>query len=500
LAILEKEIWVRCGLKTDKYYELLGYHIPRRKNNQGRLTVPPNTKILISVSDLPKNSNVKVTKICDDCNEVIKNQSYSKIISSRQAGDGIDRCRRCGSIKAEITKREIMSYEHTLEYWVKENNKNYILLEFSNKNDCTPDKIFKSSGIKYKWNCLLCKSEYSMTIANKVNGNNCPYCTGKKVNHTNCLWATNPDVASLLSDPRIGYEVSKGSQRKLRFTCPKCSNSEMKFIDNVVNQGFSCSRCSDGFSYPEKFVIGIFMQLNMEFETQKIFSWSKNVKLKDEDIVGYKRYDFYIPDLNMIIETHGLQHYEEGFKGGSLIEVKKNDKLKKELAKENGIANYIVLDCRYSNIDWIKVGILNSDIINLINFSNIEWLKCHEFACSTLVKDASDLWNMGVRCSLKISKTLNIGRNTAIKFLKQGAKIGWCDYDSKKNTGALIKSKEIVQLTHDGRFIKSWESMGKARKHLNMKSANGISLVCQGRRKSAGGYRWMYKEDYDQIG
>ena len=33
----------------------------------------------------------------------------------------------------------------------------------------------------------------------------------------------------------------------------------------------TCRKCSDGISYPEKFLYSILEQLNIDFETQKIF-------------------------------------------------------------------------------------------------------------------------------------------------------------------------------------------------------------------------------------
>ena len=63
--------YVEVGLcpKTIKYYENLGYDIPRRKDNQGRITMPRNTKIKVKVKDLHKNSKVKVMIKCDYCNK-----------------------------------------------------------------------------------------------------------------------------------------------------------------------------------------------------------------------------------------------------------------------------------------------------------------------------------------------------------------------------------------------------------------------------------------------
>ena len=56
------------------------------------------------------------------------------------------------------------------------------------------------------------------------------------------------------------------------------------------------------------------------------------------------------------------------------------------------------------------------------------------------------------------------------------------------------KKKQVIQLSlEDERFIKEWDSVKSAMISLNIKHIDG---VCRGERKSAGGYKWVYKEDY----
>jgi hypothetical protein len=235
-------------------------------------------------------------------------------------------------------------------------------------------------------------------------------------------------------------------------------------------------------------------QLGVKFENQKTFSWATS-----------KKYDFYIQSLNCIIETHGLQHYKNQKRGRSLEKEQKNDLEKINLALDNKIMKYIVLDCRFSDFEFIKNSILKSELRNIFNFSNIDWLKCHEFAIKTIVKKACDLWNEGDKNTNKIGEILNLGRCAIISYLKRGAEIGWCDYDSKvvsKNGRAKgherIKekiSKKVVQLAMDGELIKEWNSLSEAAKTLSISAAN-ISTVCNGRLKSAGGFKWIHFDKY----
>lgn len=496
MAILEKEVWAGLGGNNAKYFENLGYDIPRSINKYGNLTIPIGTKILVKVKELPKSSNEKLTKICDDCGKHIPRQPYKAIIELREVGNGKDRCRSCGNLYKWKIEKENVPYQRTLEYFSIKNGFKYLLDEFSNSNILTPDKIFKASNDLYLWNCSVCNSEYPASVNNRINNRNCPYCAGRKINHTNCLWTTHPKVAKLLKNKEIGYKVSAGMDKKEEFVCSDCGYVDKKSIQDIVKLGYSCVKCSDGISYPEKFMLNLLSQLKVEFQTQKVFEWSLN-----------KRYDFYIPSLNCIIETHGAQHYKESFiyiGGKSLEDEQKNDQIKKEIAIENGMKNYIIIDCSKSEIGFIKNKIIESAISNYYDLSIVNWEKCHEFSCSSIVRKVCDFWNDGLKSTVEIAKIVKVDRATICRYLKQGVEIGWSDYNPKEQIKKSVaingkkSAKQIVQLTKNDKYIKTWNSITEVQYELKISISN-ISNVCKGKRSFAGGFKWVYKTDYDKL-
>jgi len=359
----------------------------------------------------------------------------------------------------------------------------------------------KYSDKGYNYECLscgYCDGEITEFALTKQIG--CSVCSGHKVlKGYNDLWTTHFHVASKLFNPEDGYKYTYGSNKKVDFKCLDCGEViKNKIIYNVVRQGFSCPRCSDGISYPEKFVYNFFQQLNINFKIQQKFNWSDN-----------KRYDFYIANKNTIVETHGEQHYSKGFysihsqKVKSLEEEKENDSSKEELAKENGIDKYIILDCRKSELDWIKNSILNSELARLYDLSKIDWLKCHEYACNSLVKKVCDLWNE-LKDTKLISKTLTLDKGTVNKYLKQGSSLDWCVYTKEsqeklrnENLRKAISRKIICINTKE-----VFDSIIEASKKYNIKDSS-ISHCCKGYRKSIGKHSetkeyliWMYLEDY----
>ena len=72
---------------------------------------------------------------------------------------------------------------------------------------------------------------------------------------------------------------------------------------------------------------------------------------------------------------------------------------------------------------------------------------------------------------------------------------GGCPKCSAKRRGKLRSinaKKPIIQLTLEDEFIKEWPSALEASADLGM-SATNIRECANGKRNTAGGYKWKYK-------
>lgn len=292
------------------------------------------------------------------------------------------------------------------------------------------------------------------------------------------------------------FTVSRGSGKNVWIKCPNCGNEKLISVNTFRKSGLGCNKCSDGIPYSEKFMFSFLNQLNINFITQlskTTFEWCSQ---NDNEF----RYDFYIADEECIIETHGIQHYEDIHNqwNTDLIEQQNNDILKMKIALENGIKeeNYIVIDCRYSNIEWIKKSIFNSRLSEMFDLSRINWKKCHEYACVSLVKGVSSLWSNETKNYSIIMEHFKICKNTVIKYLKQGNINGWCDYDPEveKNNNKVKLSKKILCIELNEIF----NSINNAKQHLQI-DRKSIGIACKDYNKTAGGYHWMYYEDYLKL-
>lgn len=347
-------------------------------------------------------------------------------------------------------------------------------------------------GIKYKYykyRCT-CKNEDWISESNLNQGQGCNVCgpnPKKAVLGRNTIW----DKARWMVNLGVSEEDAKKympcSNKKIEVTCPYCGRKRKCRISDIYNYHSIGCVCGDGVSYPEKFMYSVLEQLNIKFETQYCPKW----------LNSKQKYDFYLSDYNTIIETHGEQHYEKSRRGRSLQEEQENDRIKEELALNNGITNYIVIDCRKSEINWIKEQILNSDLVKLFDLSTVNWDKCNEFALGNLVKKVCDYWhehreiNGEDITTVGVGEVFRLGRSAIIKYLKQGTKLGWCNYNAKeeKSRSGKVNGGQNNQPIYCPELNRIFTSIADAEKKLKINHQN-ISSVLNGKYKTSGGYHW----------
>lgn len=259
-------------------------------------------------------------------------------------------CYHCGSLdKKQVTTVKSLEYRCSYCRGLKINHTNNlkenhvdIALWDRNKNTVQPEDVYYRSKKKYWWYCKDCKHSHLQTPQHKQdNITHCPFCTNRKVKTGyNDLATRNPLVHSWLADKSEGYNISEFSHKKLEFICPSCNlNVGKKRVSDISGRlVVPCPECTTGISQPERMFRAILQELEVNFEREKMFPWLKN-----------RRYDFFIIDKNAIVELHGGQHYLTKTSGLYSEEVikntQKNDILKREIAKKNGIGNYLEVNC-----------------------------------------------------------------------------------------------------------------------------------------------------------
>ena len=277
----------------------------------------------------------------------------------------------------------------------------------------------------------------------------CACCCGNSnivVKGINDIATTNPELVKYFIDINDAYKYTYGSDKYVKLKCNICGFEKESKINDKHRNKFSCDRCSDGISYGEKIMFNLLYLFDVDFISQysKFNSkWCQNY-----------RYDFYF-ELNneeFIIEINGLQHYEENknFKK-SLKNQQENDKNKYELAINNGIEpqNYIVIDCRYSELEFIKNNILHSRLNEIFDLNNINWIKICQDSEKSLVKEVCDYWHLHNEINNEgltikyLTKIFKLSNTTIRTYLKRGNVFDWCNYNPKEE---IIKSSSLSGL------------------------------------------------------
>lgn len=316
----------------------------------------------------------------------------------------------------------------------------------------------KDNKKEYIFECLECGwDDGRINEGNLKKKQGCGCCANRvPVLGINTIYDTDPWMIPYFINPEITKTKTFGSNDDGLLQCPICKThkNDMMIVTLHRDKDIRCEVCSDGFSYGEKYTYSLLKQLELKIRRHKVFDWSKNIHSEINSLCGNKEYDFYICTNNeeILIETNGIQHYEEAhFTKRSLYEEQENDKLKEIVALKNKIKeeNYIVIDCRYSDSKYIKNSILNNyKIINKFNLTNIDWNKCEQDATNSYLVEAVKYYNKGMNFT-QIAVTMDIYWRTVSRYIRRANRFGLCKYNEVRETNNL-NYKNIIKLWEQG--------------------------------------------------
>lgn len=246
----------------------------------------------------------------------------------------------------------------------------------------------------------------------------------------NNISITHPDLMCLFKNKEDCYNYSRRSTKKVELICPNCGRERFMTPDKLTSRGFNCPNCTDGISIGEKTVRAVLKSIDVNYEHEVAFDWSNRY-----------RYDYYIPSINCIIETHGEQHYKPNCfetKGGkTLKEQQEIDGEKYYLAINNGIEKYIIINCSYGDMSNILKKVKQSELNNLLDLDNMNMETFNKWMYSSIVEEMCKYWNtLDYKRFSYVSRHFNICLPTTKRLLKQGEALGLC---------VAIQSKRIKE-------------------------------------------------------
>lgn len=271
--------------------------------------------------------------------------------------------------------------------------------------------------------------------------------------------------------------LHKHSKTYIDVKCENCDKVKNMRVEHLVRFGIMCTVCSRGTTYPELFFMAYNNTLNLNFVPQQTF----------EDFKDY-RFDFVNYERRIIVEAHGIQHFEESGHMNHTSTVK-SDEAKRKYCKENGWV-LVELDFRESTFEFCRLSIDNTFLQNIDDSNVDDMLEFMELNKRYDVKNITKDYKDGLTIN-QISKKHNIPKTTINRILVKNnvtLRSGGAPKGSKAPNGKCVKC------LNNG---KEFESVGKAQEWAIQGSK--ISEVCKGNRKTAGTHpetgeklRWEY--------
>ncbi len=171
--------------------------------------------------------------------------------------------------------------------------------------------------------------DFEQIAYDHLSGKGCPSCALiKKANAKRSTKEQFTIKANKIHGDKYTYILdyyNGNNGNKIPINCSRHGSFLQKPSEHLQGQG--CPICRESFG--EKFIAQILDKLNIRF-------------VREYKILGYNyKYDFYLPEYDIYIEYHGIQHYKpiKWFGGNkSFNKQQKRDKTKVELVKRsNGL-------------------------------------------------------------------------------------------------------------------------------------------------------------------
>ena len=228
--------------------------------------------------------------------------------------------------------------------------------EFIEKANKKHNGKYDYSKVKYTNSrtkvCIICPEhgEFWQTPSNHLSGQGCRKCSiieghKKQSNNTiSFIQKANETHNGKYDYSKVEY---KNNREKVCIICPEHGEFWQTPHSHLSGQG--CPECN---TYRNSKIVqkieNELKKLNIQFEKEKTFDWLKNKKCM--------YIDFFLPEYNVGIECHGIQHFKPiSFFGGvhKYNEQKNRDLLKYKLCLEHGIKIYYFTNIEREYFDKI---------------------------------------------------------------------------------------------------------------------------------------------------
>lgn len=204
------------------------------------------------------------------------------------------------------------------------------------KNDIKPRDIRIQSNLKQWFKCKKCLHPYYVVVASFSNGIGCVYCTsdgGSLCDDDNCEQCHNNSFAIHPMSKFWNYKKNNITPRSLRLN----SHQECWFICHLCNNDY----CSKLYTIAD----GHWCGCNKKKTETKFYNWLSDkynqytiIQQYTIEPINTRKFDFYIKELNLIIEVDGNQHFHQVLNWESPEYNRRIDILKTYYANKHGVS------------------------------------------------------------------------------------------------------------------------------------------------------------------
>lgn len=200
----------------------------------------------------------------------------------------------CSSCHGGMRKDTLKNREKVMEFLKDKATDIEFFMKKQSKNGNPGDRV--------RFKCNKCGGINEIWVANLVSETHkhagCVFCSGSKNRK-------NSDTYEFELRNKWGKKFTLLSDyvdahTKIKVRCNNCGFIRLVTPIALMRNGV-CPKCDCSMSSGEVLISKWLIDHGINYESQKYFP--------DFDI-GLHYYDFYLPDFNLVIEFHGIQHYE----------------------------------------------------------------------------------------------------------------------------------------------------------------------------------------------
>lgn len=315
--------------------------------------------------------------------------------------------------------------------------------KYINENVCLTivDRVKNGRKKMYKYQCNRCGLDlrkptyrkgilfdYWVSETNLSKGIGCSCCSSN-VNQVvqpgiNDIFTTDKWMIPYFENEDDAHIFSHSSEFMMKFKCPDCGHiiEKEKQIGTIYRtKSVGCPICSDGKSYPEKFIASYLRQIGEPFITEYSAKWSNN-----------RRYDFYLPNMNTFIEVDGgIGHGKKTYDNKSDTDGLRIDNEKDENAMLNIEAVVVRVNADKSEMGYMKDSIKKS-LGDIFDDWCVDYYRCEKDALSSKVIQSGKLFKSG-KSIPDIADNLDVSEHTVRRYLSRCYELNICeDYHIRK--------------------------------------------------------------------